>query len=169
MHFRSYLLIIIALSMMFGILPFIAILINVYYSLPIYTSIYTMILGFAFLFFGLIIIFYSANILFFQPNQEIPAPTLAPDKFIIKGLYRYVRNPMYIGDFIVILSEFFIFGHILILVYLIIVILLANIAVIYKEEKELEKKFVADYINYKKTVPRWIPLPLIRSKAKQIE
>ena len=49
--------------------------------------------------------------------------------------------PMYIGDFIIILSEFLLFGHILILAYLLVVILPVIIIVTFKEEKDLENKF----------------------------
>jgi protein-S-isoprenylcysteine O-methyltransferase Ste14 len=63
---------------------------------------------------------------------------------------------MYLGDFIIILSEFLILGYLLILVYLLIVIFFVEIMV-FKEEKDLEKKFGTEYIRYKERVPRWVP------------
>ncbi len=143
-----------AFLLFFGILPYISIIININYSLPVYNSNYTIILGFPLCVLGMIVILHSLSSLFFKPKQEFSTSAGVTEKLIISGLYRYVRNPIFIGYFIVILSEFFIFGYILILAYLLIVIIFTNISVIYKEEKILEKKFGSDYINYKKKVPR---------------
>lgn len=155
--FRSLLQIFIAFLFMFGIFPYIAIHLNNIYSLPIFDYVYLKIIGLIFAGIGLAIVIHCAYILFFRSNQNIPAPSQPPEKLIMAGLYKYIRNPMYIGDFIIILSESLLFGHILILVYLLIAILFVNILVIFKEEKGLENKFGNEYSEYKEKVPRWFP------------
>jgi len=85
------------------------------------------------------------------------SPTEAPQKLITSGVLQYTRNPMYLGYFSVVLSEFFLFGHILLLVYLVVLALFVHFMVVYVEEKGLEQKFGYEYVEYKKRVPRWIP------------
>ena len=159
-NYKTLLQIFVAFPFVFVVLPYIAITINNNYLLPVYDYIYFKIIGLALATIGLVIVIHCAHVLFFKPKQDIPFPgglLRPPEKFIVEGLYKYVRNPMVIGYFIIILSEFFIFGHLLILIYLIILILFANIIIIFKEEKDLEKSFGREYVRYKERVSRWIP------------
>ncbi|MBU4310630.1 isoprenylcysteine carboxylmethyltransferase family protein [bacterium] len=158
-QFRTLLQILIAFPIVFVILPYFAIKINNNYSLPVYDYIYFKIIGLALATIGLVIVIHCAYVLFFKPKQDLPFPgglLRPPEKFIVEGLYKFVRNPMVLGYFIIILSEFFMFGHLLVLIYLIIMTLFANI-IIFKEEKQLEKSFGREYVRYKERVPRWIP------------
>jgi protein-S-isoprenylcysteine O-methyltransferase Ste14 len=139
----------------FGVLPYISIQLNNRYALPIYDNIYLQLTGLIFAAIGSAIVIHCANVLFFKRKQDNPR-FHAPEKFIVEGPYKFVRNPMYLGDFIIILSEFLILGYLLILVYLLIVIFFVEIMV-FKEEKDLEKKFGTEYIRYKERVPRWVP------------
>jgi len=141
----------------FGFFPFIAVQVNIYFNWPVILSIYNLIAGILFLFIGGMIIIKSAWDLFFKPDQEMVKPNQAPSKFIETGILRYVRNPMYLGYFCVVLSEFLIFGHIALLLYFFILIILVHLAVVYMEEPSLEVSFGSEYINYKKRVNRWIP------------
>ena len=87
--------------------------------------------------------------------------TLAPwdptHKLVIRGVYRYVRNPMISGVLCILLGEATIFGS-LPLFYWFVFFLLGNL--IYMplvEERDLERRFGADYTFYRQNVPRWIP------------
>lgn len=70
---------------------------------------------------------------------------------------QYVRNPMYLGYFCDVLGEFLLLGHITLLGYFFILIMLVHVGVVYMEEPSLEKAFGTEYLNYKTRVPRWIP------------
>ena len=85
------------------------------------------------------------------------APFDAPRLFVAVGPYRYVRNPMYIGGWIVLIG-FGLFEHsISILLFSLIWILLAHLFVFFVEESGLEKRFGRSYLEYKKSVKRWKP------------
>ncbi|MCW4031895.1 MAG: isoprenylcysteine carboxylmethyltransferase family protein [Candidatus Bathyarchaeota archaeon] len=87
--------------------------------------------------------------------------TLAPwdpkQKLVVEGVYRYVRNPMIIGIFLILLGEAMLFGSIF-LFYWFIIFFIGNLIYIpLFEEPSLEKRFGKNFILYKKNVPRWIP------------
>ncbi len=157
MTLRFFAWIVLAFLVMFVLFPLIAITLNIEFSLPVFDYPYLKAIGVILAILGCAILSHCANTLFFRPRQEMPIPLNAPEKFIVAGLYKYVRNPMYLGDFMVILAEFFIFGHLLILVYLLMVMIAVHLMVTRKEEKQLEEKFGKEYKDYRRNVPRWIP------------
>lgn len=102
------------------------------------------------------ILSYTSWRLFITQGKRTAFPTDPPKKLIILGLYRFVRNPMYIGNLCMIFSEALIFKSPSIFIYFLVAFVLVHIYIIH-EEKLLEKRFGTDYINYIKNVPRWIP------------
>jgi protein-S-isoprenylcysteine O-methyltransferase Ste14 len=88
-----------------------------------------------------------------------PAPMAPPQKLVVVGFYRYVRNPMYVGFFVGWFSLWVLYGQanrgslIVALVALAIVGLFVRLY----EEPTLGAKFGADYGEYCRNVPRWIP------------
>ncbi len=86
-----------------------------------------------------------------------PSPTDPPRELVVSGLYRYVRNPIYLGVVV------FLLGHVLwhpsysILWMPVIVAVCAHLFVTLYEEPHLRKTFGASYEAYCKSVPRWIP------------
>ncbi len=85
------------------------------------------------------------------------SPSQALDNFIISRIYQKMRNPMYVGYFLVILAEFFLIGYILILVFFIFMIILVHLLVVFMEEPSLKKAFGKQYEDYIRKVPRWFP------------
>lgn len=86
-----------------------------------------------------------------------PAP-IAPTKFfVVSGLHRHVRDPMYIGVLLVILGQAALLGAQQVAEYGTICILVAHVFVIFYEEPTLHRQFGASYDEYRRTVPRWIP------------
>ena len=87
--------------------------------------------------------------------------TLAPfdetRKLIVVGLYRYVRNPMYVGVLIILLGETWFFWSRSLLVYTGICFIAANVLVIGYEENRLRFKYGDEYRRYCRDVGRWIP------------
>jgi protein-S-isoprenylcysteine O-methyltransferase Ste14 len=86
-----------------------------------------------------------------------PAP-IAPTKFlVVSGLHRYVRNPMYIGVLLVILGQAALFHAPQLAAYGALSILLAHLFVLFYEEPTLRRQFGDSYLEYLRSVPRWIP------------
>ena len=90
-------------------------------------------------------------------GQGTPAPIDPPKKLVARGLYRRVRNPMYLGVLLVGFGEGLLFRSPEILRYTLLVALLFHLFVVFYEEPVLRAKFGADYENYSKRVGRWIP------------
>ena len=90
-------------------------------------------------------------------GRGTPAPIDAPKKLVVRGLYQYSRNPMYLGVLILILAWAASFKAIILLVYMLIVGLAFHTFVILYEEPHLRKLFGESYFNYCTRVPRWLP------------
>jgi protein-S-isoprenylcysteine O-methyltransferase Ste14 len=86
-----------------------------------------------------------------------PAP-IAPTKIlVVKGLHRFVRNPMYIGVGLVIGGQAWLFHSRHIAIYMVCMLLTAHLFVVFYEEPTLHKQFGEEYDRYRASVPRWIP------------
>lgn len=94
---------------------------------------------------------------FLSKGSGTPAPIDPPKQLVIEGLYRYVRNPMYVGVLLVIFGHFLWFGYWFILAYAAVVFTAFSTFVIFYEEPHLRKTFGSAYEGYCKQVPRWIP------------
>jgi protein-S-isoprenylcysteine O-methyltransferase Ste14 len=90
-------------------------------------------------------------------GRGTPAPFDAPRAFVATGPYRYVRNPMYVGAFGVLLGSGFIFSSPSIVLLAFGALLLAHTFVLIYEEPTLTAKFGESYLQYKASVRRWIP------------
>lgn len=86
-----------------------------------------------------------------------PAPIAPPQKLVVTGLYRYVRNPMYVAFLGVIFGQAFLFADTRLLAYGALVWLAAHLYVVFYEEWRLKRNFGIQYTLYKNAVPRWIP------------
>jgi protein-S-isoprenylcysteine O-methyltransferase Ste14 len=72
-------------------------------------------------------------------------------------LYRYVRNPIYLGALLVLLGYILWFGSGLLLIYSLLFLLAYQILITLIEEPILRNTFGQEYEEYCKRVPRWIP------------
>jgi protein-S-isoprenylcysteine O-methyltransferase Ste14 len=97
-------------------------------------------------------------------GKGTPAPFDPPRQLVMRGPYRFVRNPMYIGAVIALAGAALFYKSWLILVYTIIFFLVAHLFVIGYEEPGLRGKFDQAYENYCLQVNRWCPF--IRQSAK---
>jgi len=86
-----------------------------------------------------------------------PAPVAPPSRLVITGLYRYVRNPMYVAVVSLILGQGLFFGNVRLLEYAAAVWLGFHLFVLLYEEPTLRQSFGADYQQFCANVPRWIP------------
>ena len=95
-----------------------------------------------------------------------PAPVFPTRHLVIKGLYRHVRNPMYISVVATVIGQGLLFGNVAVLKYCCIVWVLFHLFVLAYEEPTLRGSFGAEYESFCAQVPRWIPR-LTRQQARR--
>ena len=90
-------------------------------------------------------------------GKGTPAPFDPPKEIVVQGLYRFVRNPMYVAVILALIGEAIFFESTAILFYASIVVLVFHLWVIYYEEPTLKRKFGESFERYCQKVSRWIP------------
>ena len=90
-------------------------------------------------------------------GRGTPAPIDAPKRLVIRGLYRYVRNPMYLGVLTVVLGWAVLFGEAILLVYAASVWTGFHLFILFYEERHLRREFGGEYDAYCARVGRWLP------------
>jgi protein-S-isoprenylcysteine O-methyltransferase Ste14 len=86
-----------------------------------------------------------------------PSPVMPTKHLVITGLYRYVRNPMYVGVFSMIIGQALLFGNLRVLWYGVAVGVAVALFVLLYEEPTLRRTFGSEYDEFCANVPRWIP------------
>jgi protein-S-isoprenylcysteine O-methyltransferase Ste14 len=92
---------------------------------------------------------------FFAAGKGTLAPVDPPRFLVVRGLYRYTRNPMYNGVLAVLLGEAWLFGSASLLEYTLLVFVAFHLFVVLYEEPTLEALFTKSYEAYRHAVPRW--------------
>ncbi len=77
-------------------------------------------------------------------------------QLVTSGIYRFSRNPMYVGFFLFLVAWAVLLGSLVICLLLPFFILVITKVQILPEERVLQRKFGDDYLNYKNRVRRWI-------------
>src|SRR5690349_3956659 len=87
-----------------------------------------------------------------------PAPFAPPQRLVVVGFYRYVRNPMYVGFFVGWLGLWVVFGRANRAALMVALVAVVGVALFVQhyEEPTLRRTFGADYEEYCRNVPRWI-------------
>ena len=88
-------------------------------------------------------------------GQGTPFPLDPPRKLVVRGLYRYTRNPMYVGVLLMILGWAALYRNATMLLYAAIVAPAVHLFVILHEEPHLRRTFGQDYATYCQQVRRW--------------
>jgi protein-S-isoprenylcysteine O-methyltransferase Ste14 len=86
-----------------------------------------------------------------------PAPVAPTERLVIGGLYRYVRNPMYLAVVGAIVGQALLLGQRALLLYAGALWVVFYAFVRWYEEPHLSRRFGADYDRYRRTVPGWLP------------
>jgi protein-S-isoprenylcysteine O-methyltransferase Ste14 len=86
-----------------------------------------------------------------------PAPAFPTIDLVVTGLYRYVRNPMYVAVASAILGQGLFLGNAALLGYGAIVWAFFHLFVLVYEEPTLKMSFGVEYDAFRAAVPRWIP------------
>jgi protein-S-isoprenylcysteine O-methyltransferase Ste14 len=85
------------------------------------------------------------------------APWDPPQRLVVAGLYRYVRNPMYLAVLTIVLGWSLYFGSLGLALYMAVVAAACHLRVTLHEEPWLRRQFGPDGARYLATVPRWLP------------
>jgi protein-S-isoprenylcysteine O-methyltransferase Ste14 len=94
---------------------------------------------------------------FARTGRGTLSPVDPPRELVVRGLYRYVRNPMYLSVTVIVLSEVLLTGSRGLLLYWVVWFAAANLFVIGYEEPVLRRQFGAAYERYTREVGRWLP------------
>jgi protein-S-isoprenylcysteine O-methyltransferase Ste14 len=96
---------------------------------------------------------------FGRTGHGTPAPFAPPQKLVVVGFYRYVRNPMYVGFITGWIGLWIVFGRAdwWAIVIAAVVVLGVDLFVHFYEEPTLSRMFGADYEEYRSNVRRWVP------------
>lgn len=105
---------------------------------------------------GLVLAGWSVG-LFAKYGEGTAAPWDPPQKFVARGPYLYVRNPMILGAFAILISEALFLNSIPIFIWFGVLAAGKYFYIPRIEEKELEERFGHEYVIYKENVPRWVP------------
>lgn len=92
-------------------------------------------------------------------GRGTPAPFAPPQRLVVAGFYRYVRNPMYVGFAAGWIGLWVVFGHAnrVAIIWTLLVAIGLHLFVVFYEERTLRGKFGADYELYCRNVRRWWP------------
>ncbi len=110
---------------------------------------------------GAVLILIGAGIIISGRRMMLQAgtaikPTLPTTALVTTGLFRFTRNPLYVGATLFCVGIAVAARSAWALVLLLVVLAVMQRGVIDREERYLERKFGADYVRYKERVRRWI-------------
>jgi protein-S-isoprenylcysteine O-methyltransferase Ste14 len=86
-----------------------------------------------------------------------PAPVAPTEHLVVTGLYRYVRNPMYLAVAATILGQALLLGQPVLVPYALVFGAAVTAFARWYEEPALERRFGPAYAAYRDAVPAWWP------------
>lgn len=103
------------------------------------------------------VVYFSCTWDFNARGQGTPAFWDPPRRLMLNPWFRVVRNPMYVGVFLMNLGQGIVFGSVAIIVYAFAVTAGFHLFVVGYEEPHLARVYGARYEAYRRRVPRWVP------------
>jgi protein-S-isoprenylcysteine O-methyltransferase Ste14 len=103
------------------------------------------------------VVLVQAFVRFVREGLGTPAPVAPTESLVVGGLYRHVRNPMYLAVLTTIVGQALLLGRPILLGYAFVVWLAFASFVRFYEEPHLTERFGDRYRSYRAAVPRWIP------------
>jgi protein-S-isoprenylcysteine O-methyltransferase Ste14 len=88
-----------------------------------------------------------------------------PPRLVRQGLYRFSRNPMYVGVLLAVFGQALIFRSAAVARYGVVLWLMFHLVVVVLEEPHLRKERGASYDEYCRQVPRWLGLTRLKSRV----
>jgi len=98
-----------------------------------------------------------AFVRFVVEGAGTPAPVAPTERLVVGGLYRYVRNPMYVAVDAVIVGQALLLNQPVLYAYAAVAALTMAAFVHLYEEPTLARRYGADYERYRRRVPGWMP------------
>jgi protein-S-isoprenylcysteine O-methyltransferase Ste14 len=86
-----------------------------------------------------------------------PAPVAPPERLVVGGAYRWVRNPMYVAVIAAILGQALLLGRWVLVEWALVFWALTASFVRFYEEPNLSERFGAEYEEYRRAVRAWLP------------
>ena len=90
-------------------------------------------------------------------GRGTPAPMDPPKHLVVRGLYHYTRNPMYLGVLSAIFGWALMFHSLPLVFYGLGVAACFHLFIVFYEEPHLRRVFKASYVQYCSEVSRWLP------------
>jgi protein-S-isoprenylcysteine O-methyltransferase Ste14 len=128
------------------------------WALPVAWRALAVAVGAAFVLAGLTLVIRTVR-LFATEGEGTLAPWDPPQRMVVRGPYRYVRNPMISGVMAILLGEVLLLGSVPLLVWLGVFVAVNATYIPLYEESGLVRRFGEDYAAYRRSVPRWVPRP----------
>jgi len=100
---------------------------------------------------------YRTISLFAREGEGTLAPWDPTRKLVVRGPYRFVRNPMIVGVLAVVLGEAALFGSPALAIWAVVFFAVNAVWFPLVEEPGLVQRFGQDYETYRRHVPRWLP------------
>jgi protein-S-isoprenylcysteine O-methyltransferase Ste14 len=91
-------------------------------------------------------------------GRGTPAPFDPPRRLVVKGPYRYVRNPMYVGAIVGLAGASLFYESLALAGFTVLFATIVHLFVLFYEEPTLSRLFGADYTEYRRHVRRWRPI-----------
>ena len=96
---------------------------------------------------------------FYAFGKGTLAPWDPPKRLVTVGLYRFVRNPMYVAIVAIVAGWSVIAGSLLLLGYALFLVVAFHLRIVLYEEPKLSQLFPTDWPHYSSKVNRWLPKP----------
>jgi protein-S-isoprenylcysteine O-methyltransferase Ste14 len=113
-------------------------------------------LGFVLLGGGLVLLLWCVRD-FYVAGKGTLAPWAPPRRLVVVGLYRYVRNPMYVAVLTIVLGWAVAYASAWLTLYALVLAVACHLRVVLHEEPWLRRHFGAEWSAYAAAVPRWLP------------
>jgi protein-S-isoprenylcysteine O-methyltransferase Ste14 len=130
--------------------------VEVGWGLPSGLAFLPVVLGATLIVLGLLLVTRTVA-LFAAVGRGTLAPWDPTSRLVVRGPYRYVRNPMISGVLFILLGEAALLGSEPLLVWFLIVLAANAVYLPLIEEPDLKRRFGEDYERYRAQVPRWVP------------
>ncbi|TYC14534.1 isoprenylcysteine carboxylmethyltransferase family protein [Actinomadura syzygii] len=90
-------------------------------------------------------------------GRGTPAPVGMPERLVVGGMYRHVRNPMYIALVVAVIGQALLLGRPVLLGYSVVVAALMWVFATFHEAPLLIEQYGEEYERYRSAVPGWVP------------
>jgi protein-S-isoprenylcysteine O-methyltransferase Ste14 len=104
-----------------------------------------------------VVVLLQAFVRFVVEGLGTPAPVAPTERLVVGGLYRYVRNPMYLAVAAIVMGQALALGQPILLLYAGAFAVAVAAFVHWYEEPTLRRRFGDQYEAYRRAVPAWWP------------